>query len=299
MHPGLFTCPIISRFPVPFPSIVYTQTHMSETIILKLGGSVITEKDRTDYNIREELLHEVFAQMKKYLDDHPDKQLILVHGAGGHVHMLAAKYGLKTGAGDDPDKQRGALLTREAAGRLNTDVVALGTAAGLLLVSVPTHTVVESVDARIEKVDIDTINHEITAGRIPVLYGDMVPDTTLTYSICSGDAVVAYLAAAYGASRILFASDIDGVFTADPHIDPDTTLIESVSLSNLDASIAHITESHNIDTTGGLRGKLDACENLFEHASDLKSIEIFNGLVPENYEKALNGTPFLHTQVTQ
>lgn len=77
----------------------------------------------------------------------------------------------------------------------------------------------------------------------------MVPDTMLTFSVCSGDDIAVFLARHFSAERIAFASDIDGIFTADPHRFPEATLIEHLPFATLGIQ-ADITESHSVDVTG-------------------------------------------------
>ncbi len=59
-----------------------------------------------------------------------------------------------------------------------------------------------------------------------------------------------------------------------------------------------LSDSHNTDVTGGLRGKLEACQNLF-HTKALQSIEIFDGRNAAHYRDVLNQSPFRHTSIVR
>ena len=266
---------------------------------MKLGGSVITEKSRTDYNVRSNLLKEIFSDLKHTQDTGLTPAIILVHGAGGHIHHLAQKYKLRVGTKDDAIKHQNAVSVQETCARLNADITKIAVDAGLQIQTISTHSVIQNNDAQIQHCDVNAIEEVLHDNQTPILYGDMVPDLTLDLSICSGDAVVAHLVKTLGVRRALFASDIDGIFTEDPHTNPKAQLIEEVSLSDLANVSVNISGSHNVDTTGGLKGKLDACSNLFDHNPSLEKIEIFNGLKPENFEKVFAGEPFPHTTVTK
>jgi hypothetical protein len=125
-----------------------------------------------------------------------------------------------------------------------------------------------------------------------LLYGEMVPDTRLNFSICSGDTIATFLARKFSAEKICFASDIDGIFTEDPHRFPDASLIEHLDFDQLGAR-SGITGSHSVDVTGGLGGKLEKLAPL--HHSSVESVEIFNGLKAEHYRNILLDIPFPHT----
>jgi isopentenyl phosphate kinase len=122
----------------------------------------------------------------------------------------------------------------------------------------------------------------------------MVFDEKLDMSICSGDAIAPYLAKKLGAEKIFFASDIDGIFDQDPHLQKDAKLIEKINLNKIkNNNKIKLTDSHNVDVTGGLSGKIKNID--LKHNISLKSVEIFNGLKYENYEKIILGKKFPHT----
>ena len=54
--------------------------------ILKIGGSVITDKSKK-FILRNEILDELSKQIKKV-----NKKCIIVHGAGSFGHILAKKH---------------------------------------------------------------------------------------------------------------------------------------------------------------------------------------------------------------
>jgi len=54
----------------------------------------------------------------------------------------------------------------------------------------------------------------------PVLYGDVVFDDKLGFTVLSGDQLVAYLALKYQAQKIVVGVDTDGLFDCDPKTNP-------------------------------------------------------------------------------
>ena len=68
----------------------------TETVFLKLGGSLITDKDKP-YTPRLDKLKELALEIKTVLDSTPDLLLILGHGSGSFGHTAAKKYGTRNG----------------------------------------------------------------------------------------------------------------------------------------------------------------------------------------------------------
>jgi isopentenyl phosphate kinase len=72
---------------------------LSELVLLKLGGSVITDKTRP-FTARLDVIERLAAEIKNALTDRGDDlRLIIGHGAGSFGHEAAAKMTHK-GAAD-------------------------------------------------------------------------------------------------------------------------------------------------------------------------------------------------------
>lgn len=270
---------------------------MEELLILKIGGSVVTHKDVSEYTVREDILRTLFAEIALAKNQRPNMQIILIHGAGGHIHHLAHTYNLATGTQDNEQKKLGALVTHTAVLKLHAEIMKIGTDCSLPLLSIPTDSAVMQTNKHISNIDLQNIKTALEEDSIPVLYGDMVKDTELGMSICSGDAIAAYLSTQLPVRKILFATDVDGIYSDDPHLDTDATLVESITLSQIDTIT--LRGSHNTDTTGGLQGKITACVELFTHSNTLTEIHVFNGLVSSNYQKVLLAEGFAHSVILQ
>lgn len=266
---------------------------MKPLYILKIGGSVATYKNRTGISVRKDLLKKVanaikLAQKKEGFD------LILIHGAGSVGHKMAHKYGFKEGTKDDKTKWYGALQTRVMDQKLNSAIAEIFVSAGVRVVSAHTASLVIQKNKVIVDFNLAIIKEAIAQNCVPLLYGDIVFDKTLGMSICSGDALAPYLANQLHAQKILFATDVDGIFNKDPYLFKDAQLIEKIDLNEIskEKNIA-VSGSHNVDVTGGLAGKL---KNIaLRHVQSLQLIEIFNGLDAKNYNRIFLGKDFSHT----
>ena len=92
-----------------------------EIIFLKLGGSLITDKDKP-YTPRLDKLAELAQEIKAALDSNPSLLLILGHGSGSFGHVPAKKYGTRQGV-HTPEQWRGFAEVWREADLLNRHVV--------------------------------------------------------------------------------------------------------------------------------------------------------------------------------
>lgn len=264
---------------------------MKPLYILKIGGSVATYKNRSGALIRTPLLAKIAESIRKAQKEKKFR-LILIHGAGSIGHQLAKKYNLMSGVNGDKKKLYGSLISRLANQKLNTAITEIFIEKGLNVTPAHTSSIIIQENKRLTDCNLKIIKEALSQNYIPLLYGEMVFDTKLGMSICSGDAIAPYLAKKLKAQKIFFASDIDGIFTRDPHIHKDARLIEKVSLKDIEKN-ATLSKSHNIDVTSGLLGKIKSL-NIASDKS-IKTVEIFNGLEGKNYERALLNKKFPHT----
>lgn len=264
---------------------------MKQLYILKLGGSVVTEKDKVGGYLREKLLVDIAkeilkARRKKEFD------LILVHGAGAVGHQLAHEYKLTNGI--KTSKQwLGSFISRVANPQMDLDIAKIFIHNKLPITSVHTASAVVQNDKVIDYFNLTIVKEALRSDCIPMIYGEMTFDKALGMSVCSGDAITAYLAKKLKVNKMFFASDIDGIFDQDPHKYKNTQLIEEISLKT--AGKIKMLGSHNVDVTGGLAGKIKSLSKLKN--TGVESIEIFNGLKKENYTKVFLDKKFPHTTI--
>ena len=115
-----------------------------------------------------------------------------------------------------------------------------------------------------------------------MLYGDMVPDSVLGGSVCSGDQIVAYLAKE--AEFVVLATNVDGV------LDDSGKLIEKITASNFSEMAKHLKKTEN-DVTGGMEGKIR------ELLSFQAPAYIVNAAYPERMEALMLGRKAICTEV--
>ncbi len=114
-------------------------------------------------------------------------------------------------------------------------------------------------------------------------------DTVATEEIGIGDndTLSAFVAVSVGADMLVLLSDIDGLFTADPHKDPAATLIERVN--GIDDYIRSLGGGKGSALgTGGMATKLRAAEIATEGGCDMI---IANGADPDCLYTIAEGKP--------
>ena len=93
-------------------------------------------------------------------------------------------------------------------------------------------------------------------GFTPVLYGDAVFDNKIGFTVLSGDQLVAYLAIKYKAEKIVVGVDTDGLFDADPKVNPNAKPYKRLTLKELKEVQAKMGKASGTDVTGGMAGKI-------------------------------------------
>ncbi len=209
------------------------------TTVLKLGGSVITEKDEPETVDTQAL--DAAADVVAGHDD-----LVLVHGGGSFGHPAAERHGVGVEKGShDPEAVRD---IHGAMGRLNERVV--GALADAGAPAVPVHPL--SLASRSESggltLPTNAVSGLLDEGFLPVLHGDGVVRAGEGVTVLSGDELVVALVEGLGAERAGLCSTVPGVLDTSGEVVPEIRAFDDVAdaLGGSDAT----------DVTGGMAGKV-------------------------------------------
>ncbi len=130
----------------------------------------------------------------------------------------------------------------------------------------------------------NTIRKVIEMGALPIVNEN---DTVATDEIRFGDndTLAANVACAVDADMLVLMSDIDGLYTADPHVDENAVLIPTVTeinaeIENLAGGIGSALAS------GGMKTKISAARIAMSNSCDMV---ITNGSHPENLYDIVDG----------
>lgn len=129
----------------------------------------------------------------------------------------------------------------------------------------------------------NTINRLLMLGVIPIINEN---DTVSTVEIGIGDndTLAAIVAESIGADKLVLLSDIDGLYTADPHTNPNAKLIEKAT--KIDESILSLAGGSGKLGTGGMITKLQAAKICLDCSCDMI---ITNGNDPANLYAVVEG----------
>ncbi len=268
-------------------ALPYIKEFHGRTVVIKYGGAAM----------REEALREAFATdvvLLKYVGLNP----IVVHGGGPEIseHMkrlgmeVRFHHGLRVSDAETVEVAKMVLL-----GKLNSDIVqrlnrhgqpAVGLSGedGSLFEVAPVANAEEvGFVGSIERVDVDVLNH-IAVDYIPVIASAASDRAGQSYNV-NADEAAGKVAAALGASKAIFLTDVEG-WRADAE-KPDS-LVSRASVDEVAAQLETIE--------GGMRPKLQACLDAIRGGA--QSAHIIDGRVPHSLLLELFTDAGIGTMVT-
>ena len=151
--------------------------------------------------------------------------------------------------------------------QLNTMMLAVLHSHGIPAVSIPPHMFLRLSDHKPGKVDFTLVRSYLDQGFVPVLFGDVVLDKKIGFSICSGDLLMLLLIKEFNVKKSIFVVDEDGLFTANPKIDKHATLIPEATVQDL-SRLTTTLDAH-ADVTKGMAGKLEIISEIAQLGSDI------------------------------
>ena len=242
-------------------------------IVIKIGTSTITHGTGRLNIRRTEEICKIISDLKNTGTD-----IIIV--SSGAIGLGTGKLSLRERPRDMPSKQAAAAVGQSE----------------LMYVydrqfSEYNHTVAQilltAADVRNEirhKNFTNTLNRLLELGAIPVINEN---DTIATEEITIGDndTLAAIVSTSAKADLLVLMSDIDGLFTSDPHRSADARLIEKVYDLSDDILALGGGEGSSLGT-GGMKTKLEAARICMEADCDMI---IMNGSKPELLYRILEG----------
>lgn len=254
-----------------------------EVILLKLGGSLITDKEKP-YTARLDIIQQISQEIAHALNEKPNLTLIIGHGSGSYGHFSANQYQTH-GGGEGDAYWKGFAQVWYAARELNQILINHLSSAGLEVIAFPPSAGVISDAQKIISWDIDPLRAALTHGLIPVVQGDVVFDSQLGGTILSTEQIFEYLSSHLLPQRILLAGSEAGVY-----LDPDrpNQIIQQISSKNIGHVMPALTGALATDVTGGMFSKVQLMYSLVK-GNPLMQIEIFSGKQSGQIFKALMG----------
>lgn len=255
----------------------------NETIFLKLGGSLITEKDKP-YTPRLDKLKELAVEIKTVLDSRPELTLILGHGSGSFGHTAAKKYGTRDGV-KTSEQWYGFSEVRYQAAELTRYVMQTLLEAGIPAIPFSPSASMVSNHRKVTSHNILAIRRALGAHLLPVVHGDVAFDESLGGTILSTEDVFAFLAEHFSPTQILLAGIEAGVWADFP---ARKKLVKEIQLSDYEKMKTGIGGSANTDVTGGMKTKVEEMFGLIQENKGL-TVQIFSAEESGSLTRALQG----------
>ena len=244
-------------------------------IVIKVGTSTLAHAGG-HLNIRRvEELCKVMSDLKN-----AGHELILV--SSGAIGMGVAKLSLKERPADMPTKQAAAAVGQcelmYTYDRLFSEYN--HTVAQILITAADVNHGERHENFR------NTLNRLLELGVLPIINEN---DSIATEEIVIGDndTLAAMVAVSANAELLILLSDIDGLYTADPHKDPEAKLIETVTEIDEDVMALGGGKGSSLGT-GGMKTKLVAAKIATDAGCDMV---IANGSVPMSLYDLAEGKP--------
>ena len=218
-------------------------------LIVKVGSALLVAKDGA---VRREWLASLVAELAARRE--AGQQIVVV--SSGSIALGARRLGLpKGGRATLEDAQAAAAVGQITLSQVWADLLAAHdiTAAQMLV------TLGDLEDRRRYLNASATLDRLIGLGVIPVVNEN---DSVATEEIRFGDndRLAARIGQAARADAVVLLSDIDGLYTANPHADPDAKLVPHVA--KIDAAILAMASAESASGmgSGGMVSKLQAAQ---------------------------------------
>lgn len=230
---------------------------MRPLVIVKLGGSMITFKDKP-FTPNIQAIDEVSRQVSELRDEY---LFILVHGGGSYGHVVASEYRVAEGF-FHPDQLLGLTKVKIRMNELTNLILMSLASYNVPAIPVTPVSCLTCSSGRVEKFFTEPLKMMLSLGITPLIPGDVAMDySEKKFTIVSGDQVAAYLAVEFNAAKLVYGTDVDGVFTGDPKHDSSARLIPRLSRSMINSLKTSVAAG---DVTGGIFRKVNEGFNAAE-----------------------------------
>jgi len=248
---------------------------------LKLGGSLITDKDKTDTPDLTRLAM-ISEEISKALHDKPDLKLVIGHGSGSFGHHAAAKYHTRDGVKTISD-WRGFADVWKKARALNEMVVNNLSSANIPVISFPPSSFMITTNHKVVSCSVEPIKSALDNHLVPVVYGDVVFDKLIGGTILSTEEVFMELSQAIVPDFVLIAGTEPGVWNDFKQKD---SILPFLTNSQFHGSQDMFSSS--LDVTGGMGSKVTLMLKIAQQHPKAE-IFIFSGTESGNIYSSLIG----------
>lgn len=259
---------------------------MKKLVLIKLGGSIITDKSKlrkVNKKTLDRLVGEIILARKNFKG-----LLLLGHGAGSFGHINARKHKLNEGYQDGKSSYGAGLVANEVR-LLNQIVVDAFTRKKLSVFPFSPAGFIFS--GKKVALMLEPIATALGRGITPIVHGDVIMDAARGYRIFSTEKVLYELAAKLNKDyriKMIYCTDTDGVY------DSSGKTIARITRNNI-RSLTSIKGSGQIDVTGGMLHKVEESLQIANRFG-IKTL-IINGNKKDNLKNAILGKKVIGTEI--
>ncbi len=248
---------------------------MKDIILVKLGGSIITNK-KVPYLARKTVIARLASELKA-----SKETIILAHGSGSFGHTSAVKFGGKKGY----KSKKGIAKVSLDAISINKVVMDILIKEGIPAISLRPMNMIVSNAGKTQSTFFEPIEQVLKQGLMPVVFGDVIWDKKWKSTIYSGETILSKIAIylkknGFKIRRIIQVGEINGVY------DNRKKTIPLITKKNWPSVRKFIFKLNTNDVTGGMLHKI---EDSLEMASIGIETLLINGKIKRELSKALLG----------
>lgn len=234
------------------------------TILIKLGGSLITDKSEAK-SFRREIVSRIARQVARLRALDQNIPIVIGHGSGSFGHFEAKKYSTIEGVSSD-EERLGFARVGAVAAELSLLVQNEFLAAGLPTMRFQPSSMMVSSAGRLRSLDSRALSLALDQRLIPLIHGDIALDERIGGTIISTESLFAHLVQPLGVTRIILLGEVEGV------LNHHGELLSRIRPSSLETVRSALAGSGGIDVTGGMLQKVETMIALIGERPSLEVI---------------------------
>jgi isopentenyl phosphate kinase len=265
---------------------------MKRTILLKLGGSLITDKEKP-LKVKKNIIRNLAGEIKEAIGRNKNISLVIAHGQGSYGHYEAMKHDLSKGIQKESQKT-GFCQIHQTASALNQIIVRELLEAGINAFSLSPSSMIVSRGGETRDFFIDPLVKLLDSNITPVLYGDIAYDEISGAKIYSSERLLREIALKLLERKIPVTKIIHAGIT--PGVTDDKgNIIPRINKNNIGRVAKYFRPVKGYDVTGGIAHKVD--ESLKLASFGVESLIINGSSRGKLLKKALLNEPVAGTVV--
>ena len=254
---------------------------MSKLTLIKLGGSVITDKTKP-YTARPEIIRNLALEIKEAWNK--GHRFVVAHGSGSFAHTSAARFSTAEGL-KNKESVYGLAVVQQDAIAINRIVNEIFLKKKLPVLSFVPSSFSLANKKKLSQIFFEPIAESLKAGALPLVFGDIILDKNLGCCIFSGEKTLDNLIkplqkSGFQIERIIQVGSTDGVY------DDEGKTVPKITPGNFSQIKKLLKKPKTTDVTGGMIHKIEESLKMAEQKTD---VLIINGETKGNLLKAILG----------